>query len=121
MLVTRMNVPDIQAQVDRQGLTQWRVHDAAIASPQLTYRVYVEDGRLELVRGYYFDEIVVRTLKDILAASGEEHLVQTVLGGFMGGIPISVVAPDVLLEEVVLAEIKGKRATLPYLTRPMPD
>ncbi len=121
MLVTRMNVPDVQAQVDRQGLMHWRVHDAAIASPQLAYRVYVEDGRLELVRGYYFDEIVVRTLKDILAASGEEHLVQTVLGGFLGGIPISVVAPDILLEEVVLAEIKGKRATLPYLTRPMPD
>jgi hypothetical protein len=74
-----------------------------------------------MVRGYFFDEIVVRTLKDIIGATGREHLVQTVLGGYVEGIPISVVAPDILLEEVVLGEVKGARATLPYLSRPIPE
>ena len=121
MLITRMHVPEVQAQVDRQGLTQQRAHDAAIASPQLAYRIYVEDDRMEMVRGYFFDEIVIRTLKDILGATDGEHLVQTRLGGYLEGIPISVVAPDILLEEVVLGEIRGKRAILPYLSRPIPE
>ena len=114
-----MHMPEVQAQVDREGLTQQRTNDAAIANPQLAYRLYVEDGRRELVRGYFFDEIVVRTLKDIIGATDGEHLVQTVMGGYIEGIPISVVAPDILLEEVVLGEIKGTRATLPYLARPI--
>ncbi len=121
MLITRMHVPEVQAQVDRQSLTQQRAHDAAIASPQLAYRIYVEDDRMEMVRGYFFDEIVIRTLKDILGATDGEHLVQTRLGGYLEGIPISVVAPDILLEEVVLGEIRGKRAILPYLSRPIPE
>lgn len=116
IVITRMHMPEVQAQVDREGLTQQRTNDAAIANPQLAYRIYVEDGRRELVRGYFFDEIVVRTLKDIIGATDGEYLVQTVMGG---GIPISVVAPDILLEEVVLGEIKGTRSTLPYLARPI--
>jgi predicted Zn-dependent protease len=119
ILITRMHMPEVQSQVDREGLTQQRANDAAIASPQLAYRVYVEDGRRELVRGYFFDEIVVRTLKDIIGATNGEHLVQTVMGGYVEGIGISVVAPDILLEEVVLGEVTGTRATLPYLSRPI--
>ena len=35
-------------------------------------------------------------------------------------LPISIVAPDILLEEMVLTPLNGKRTVAPYLSRPMP-
>jgi len=75
-----------------------------------------------VVHGYRFEEINVRTMKDILGATSNETLVQTLLTGSPGrGIPVSVVAPDVLIEEAVLTPIKGQRPRPPYLPRPMPE
>lgn len=122
ILVTRLSEPAVQARVDREGLVQQRVNEVAVANPLLCFRVYAEDGRIEPVRGYRFDEIRVRTLKDILGASGRENLVQTLLDGLLSaGVPISVVAPDVLLEEVVLTPVSGRRSIAPYLARPLPE
>ena len=121
IVITRLHVPSAQSRVDREGLVQQRINDASVSSPLLAFRFHVEDERLEPVRGYRFDEVGVRALKDIVSASGREHLVQTVLDGQLGeGIPISIVAPDLLLEEVVLTPVSGRRSLPPYLSRPMP-
>ncbi len=96
-----------------------------ISAPILIYKVFVEDGREELVRGLTVTEMTVSMLKEIVAA-GEDYFVNNRLsggGGIMGnifayaamlgdsgvfGIPTSVVAPSVLFEEV-----EFKRATGP--------
>ena len=98
-----------------------------LTSPILAYRVYVEDGREELVRGLGFRDVSVRSLRDIVA-SGEDQYVNNRflesgggglfrgLGAFMPrgfagpggqGIPAAVVAPSVLFEELEIERIGG--------------
>ena len=40
-----------------------------LGDPIYAYKVYVDDGREELVRGLEFDGVETRVLKDILAAT----------------------------------------------------
>src|SRR5687767_4813859 len=74
--------------------------------PLLVYRVY-PDGREELVRGMRFRSLNVRALRDIIAASDSEHLVDFI--GSVASIPgagsgfvttHTVVAPSVLFEDM---------------------
>ena len=98
-----------------------------LTSPILAYKIYVEDGREELVRGLGFRDVSVRSLRDIVA-SGEDHNVSnrllrpgaggvfqtlgvfmpTAFGGSLGqGIPAAVVAPSVLFEELDMERVSG--------------
>ena len=43
--------------------------------PRLLYRVYVNDGHEELVRGAVFNELDTRTLRNDLIAAGNDPLV----------------------------------------------
>ncbi|UCC41408.1 MAG: hypothetical protein JSV96_08315 [Candidatus Aminicenantes bacterium] len=92
-----------------------------ISAPILIYKVYVEDGREELVRGLTVTEMTIAMLKNIVAAGKDYFVNNRITGGGglggsvfayafmlsnlgMSGIPTSVVAPSVLFEEV---ELKG--------------
>lgn len=107
-----------------------------LTPPTLSYRVSVEDGSEELVRGVVLGELSVSTLKDIIAA-GSNYTVANRLtasgGGSMGmmfsfmgqmggmgnrGIPTSVVAPAVLLEEVELIERRDTTSKPTLLEHP---
>jgi TldD protein len=106
-----------------------------ISAPVLIYKVFVEDGREELVRGPTVTEMTVTMLKDIVAA-GEDYFVNNRLsggGGIMGtafayasmlgdsgvfGIPVSVVAPSVLFEEVEFKRSPGPQKKPAILEHP---
>ena len=98
-----------------------------LTRPILAYKVYVEDGRKELVRGLGFRDVSVRSLRDIVA-SGEDQYVNNrflepggsglfrSLGAFIPsrfggpggqGISAAVVAPSVLFEELEIERIGG--------------
>jgi len=81
--------------------------------PLLLYRVYVADGHEELVRGGLLNGLTLRSLRNI-AAIGNDNAVLNYLqnpsqglagtalgtfGGAQGGIPSSIVAPSLVLEE----------------------
>ena len=108
-------------------LMQGGASQAQLTSPILAYKVYVEDGRKELVRGLGFRDVSVRSLRDIVA-SGEDQYVNNrflepggsglfrSLGAFIPsrfggpggqGIPAAVVAPSVLFEELEIERIGG--------------
>ena len=110
-------------------LMQGGASQAQLTSPILAYKVYVEDGRKELVRGLGFRDVPVRSLRDIVA-SGEDQYVDNrflepggsgllrSLGAFIPsrfggpggqGIPAAVVAPSVLFEELEIERIGGPR------------
>jgi hypothetical protein len=75
----------------------------------LAYRVY-PDGREELVRGLRFRGINVRSLRDIIAASSDEHMFDFLgsgssIPGGSGPAYVSthtVVAPSILFEDLEL-------------------
>jgi predicted Zn-dependent protease len=106
-----------------------------VTPPILVYKVFVEDGREELVRGVTVAEMSVRMLRDIVAV-GKDYYVNNKLmggGGIMGllfsyafsfgqggafGIPTTVIAPSVLFEEVELKKPGGAQKKPAFLKHP---
>ena len=100
--------------------------------PLLVYKVYVADGRKELVRGAVLEDLTVRTLRNILGIGSDPAvytymqnpsggLAGTALGSFgsaAGGIPSTVVAPSLLLEEAEVRGFHGEPRRVPLVPAP---
>ncbi len=83
--------------------------------PRLLYRVYVNDGHEELVRGAEFDELDTRALRNDLVAVGNDLLV----GNREGAIPTTVIAPSILFDDLEVKRTDAKNEKLPEY--PAPD
>ena len=100
--------------------------------PLQVYRVYVSDGREELVRGGHIEGLTLRSLRNVLAIGSDLSVfdyMQNPAGGFagtalgsfggaQGGIPSSIVAPSLLLEEVEIRGFHGEPRRLPLVPAP---
>jgi hypothetical protein len=88
--------------------------------PAFVYKVYVEDGREELVRGCEFGEVKLRDLRDIVAAGNEAAVYNYIGLGFAGTTPPSaIISPAILFEELELTKIEQELDKLPILTSPL--
>jgi TldD protein len=95
--------------------------------PLLVYRVYVADGHEELARGGILEGLTLRTLRNILAIgsdptvltymqNAQDGLAGTALGAFgsaQDGIPSTVAAPSLLLDDVEIRGFHGEPSRLP--------
>lgn len=82
-----------------------------LGDPLYVFKVYVEDGHEEPVRGLEFDAISVSSLRDILFAGSEQ-----VVWNQGGTSSSSIIAPAVLFEELDLYAIEddsGAESNLP--------
>jgi len=93
----------------------YRVQTLAGYDPRLLYRVYVNDGHEELVRGAVFNELDTRTLRHDLVAAGDDPLVSN----RESAVPTTVIAPSFLLDELEVKRTDEKNAKLPEY--PPPD
>lgn len=82
--------------------------------PRLLYRVYVQDGHEELVRGGLFDELDTRALRTNLVAAGDDPLVSN----RAGAIPTTVISPSILFDELEVKRTDTKNAKLPEYPPP---
>lgn len=100
--------------------------------PLLVYRVNVNDGREELVRGALISQLTVRNLRALLgigndntvfyyAQSQDAETAGTALGAFgsaNGGVPSDVIAPSLLFEEVEVRGPHGEPRRMPLVPPP---
>lgn len=100
--------------------------------PLILYRVYVADGREELVRGGRIEGLSARSLRNILAIGDDATLYTymqnpsvgfagTALGSFgsaQDGIPSTIIAPSLLLDDVEVRGFHGEPRRLPLVTPP---
>jgi TldD protein len=100
--------------------------------PLLVYRVYVSDGHEELVRGARIQGLSLRSLRNMVAIGNDEAVytyMQNPAGGFagtalgaygsaQGGIPSTIVAPSLLLDEVEIRGFHGEPRRLPLVPIP---
>ncbi len=102
--------------------------------PLMIYRVYVADGRQELVRGGHIEGLTLRTLRNMTAVGNDAAVFTymqnpsngfagTALGAFGGaaqggGIPSTVVTPSLLLDEVEIRGFHGEPRRLPLVPAP---
>jgi len=97
-----------------------RRRGGGLGDPVLIYKVYVEDGREEMVRGLEFGPVKERDLRDIIA-SGKKPAVYNFIGFGMSGStpPSSIIAPAVLFEELELSKIVQEHEKRPLLKGPL--
>jgi len=95
--------------------------------PLLVYREYVADGHEELARGGILAGLTLRSLRNILAIgsdptvltymqNSQDGLAGTALGAFgsaQDGIPSTVTAPSLLLDDVEIRGFHGEPSRLP--------
>ena len=103
---------------------------SSIGAPIEAYRVFVEDGREELVRGLVPGEATLRSLKDIAAAGADYQVKNRFVssGGVFGssgggdeanGLSASIAAPSVILRELEFSKEPGSRQKPPLLPAPL--
>jgi hypothetical protein len=83
-------------------------------SPRLLYRVYVNDGHEELVRGAVFNELDVRALRNDLSAMGDQPLVSN----RMSGLPQTLICPAMLFDELEVKRADTTKEKLPEYPAP---
>jgi TldD protein len=100
--------------------------------PLVVYRVYVSDGREEMVRGGHIEGLQLRAIRNILGIGDDETVfpyMQNTQGGFAGtalgefgsangGIPSTVVTPSLLLDEIEFRGFHGEPRRLPLVPAP---
>jgi TldD protein len=90
-----------------------------LSSPTIAYKIDVETGQTDLIRGLDFASITPRILRDIVA-TGDEHYIYNFLHRDIEGnvYPMSVITPAVLIEEVDMETREVKPKKLPILEHP---
>jgi len=100
--------------------------------PLVVYRVYVSDGREEMVRGGHIEGLQLRAIRNILGIGDDDTVfpyMQNTAGGFagtalgafgsaQGGIPSTVVTPSLLLDEIEFRGFHGEPRRLPLVPAP---
>lgn len=82
--------------------------------PRLLYRVWEKDGHEELVRGAVFDELDTRELRNDVVAAGNDFLASN----RWGAVPISVVNPSLLIDELEVKRADQSKEKLPEYPAP---
>ncbi|MGA2652226.1 MAG: metallopeptidase TldD-related protein [Terracidiphilus sp.] len=83
-------------------------------TPRLLYRVN-PDGKRELVRGAELDDLDQRALRSSVEAAGKDLFV----ANYFGDVPVTVLAPALLVSDVTVRRANEKNEKLPFY--PPPD
>lgn len=86
-------------------------------SPRLMYKVWVQDGHEELVRGGVFGSLDTRALRDDLVAAGDDMNIDNL----PTNVPHSIVTPSVLFDELEVKRSEARRDKLPEYPAPSPE
>jgi len=125
MIVEKMSVSKFAKMRRRMSFMfrQGREPQTLLSDPVTVYRVDVKTGKKELVRGCQFSSVTLRMMKDIVG-TGDDQNVHSFLGTlspFGSGIPMSVVSPSILIEEVEMKKVSGEMPEPPILPNPYFD
>jgi TldD protein len=83
-------------------------------APRMLYRVWVNDGHEELVRGAVFNELDIRALRSDLVSAGDDPLVSN-----RTGVPFTtIVSPSVLFDELEVKRADNSKEKLPDYPAP---
>jgi TldD protein len=83
-------------------------------SPRLLWRVYVNDGHMELVRGAVFKQLDTRALRSDIVATGSD----TYVYNRAEPLPSAIVAPSLLFGELEIQRANRTRGKLPQYPAP---
>jgi TldD protein len=136
LIVRAMDNPvlGVREQEDLSEIVMGAASGAAAGDrlPLLVYRVDVADGRESLIRGARLGGLTLRAVRNIAAVGNDEtafDFMQSQQAGFAGtalaafgsadsGVPSTVVAPSLLLDDVEVHGARGEPERLPLVPPP---
>jgi TldD protein len=83
-------------------------------SPRLLYKVFVNDGHEQLVRGATFGDLDTRTMRNDIVAAGEKASIENL----PTAIPHSIVSPSLLFDELEVKRVDQNKEKLPEYPAP---
>jgi TldD protein len=83
-------------------------------SPRLLWRVYVNDGHMELIRGAVFKQLDTRALRSDIVAAGNDAYVYN----RAEPLPSAIIAPSLLFGELEIQRANRTREKLPQYPAP---
>jgi predicted Zn-dependent protease len=119
LLVTRLDEPRFSLPF-RRGSPTGDTSGRLLSAPLALYKVYVEEDRVEPVRGLVFDEVTVRAMRDVGMLGDDPRSYNMRFGSQSMSvmIPGSIVTPSILVEEIDLRE-ETTRETVLLSANPM--
>jgi len=90
-------------------------------APILVYKVYADDGREELLRGVDIVGTPLTSINNIMAAANDYKVFNGYCGAESGFIPVSTIAPSVLVSEIELQKTGKEKKKPPILPPPAFD
>ncbi len=136
LIVRAMDNPvlGVREQEDLSDIVMGAASGAATGDrlPLLVYRVDVADGRESLIRGAHLTGLTLRAVRNIAAVGNDEtafDFMQSQQAGFAGtalaafgsadsGVPSTVIAPSLLLDDVEVHGARGEPERLPLVPPP---
>jgi hypothetical protein len=118
LLVKRLDIPEISSRyswsMDYEESTE------LMSNPLIMYKVYVDDGRVEPVRGLTPDDMTVRSLRDIIATGDTAKAFNLLLSVKTqpGALAISIITGSILVEDAGFRALSAREA-LPMSSRPL--
>ena len=86
-----------------------------LGNPRLLYRIATDgSGKRELVRGAALDDLDQRALRSSVSAAGKDLF----LANYFGDVPVTVLAPALLLDDVTVRRANEKNGKLPFYPPP---
>lgn len=89
--------------------------------PRVVRKIFVEDGHEELVRGVELIGTPLSLLENIAAAADDMGVFNGVCGAESGWVPVSAIAPSILLPEVEVQKTDRNQKRSPILPPPLHD
>jgi predicted Zn-dependent protease len=132
VVVKQMDNPALSSQRQDDFTEALMSGGGAERVPLLVYRVYVADGREELIRGAKLAGLNLRALRNIAGMGNDpalyafyqnpmQGIAGTALGAFgsaQGGLPTTVIAPSLLLNDVDVRGARGEPRRPPLVPPP---
>ncbi len=102
------------------GETQTESHDFQVfkGKPLYIYKVYPENGHEELVRGVDFVGTPLSMISKILMTSNDYQVINGFCDAESGTVPVTSIAPSILLREIELQTAPGIHMRKPILPPP---
>ncbi len=119
LLITRLDDPTVSRDYARRSESESQ-NPELLSAPVIAYKVYVKDGRREPIRGLTFDEVSIRTLRDIAAMGKDAPVVNLMLPTEImdARYPATISTPSILVEEMEL-KADTEREPLPLSENPL--
>ena len=117
LIITRLGDPSSPRRISFYFGGGQGARESQVSAPIEIYKVYA-DGREEPVHSLEFGDVTVRILRDILQTSDQQYAYNYLTGGDYE-LPVTVICPAVLVEEMELKKSEEKTKTGPILPSPL--